>query len=91
MLPSGGRKRVRNEVLPRPGEPSGRAVKGVVAFLPDDHDQSEEDVRLIVLGGGWEGRWEEFGLRRGVVGAVTDGWILERRGFRRFLTRQFVD
>ncbi|SMR49268.1 unnamed protein product [Zymoseptoria tritici ST99CH_1E4] len=97
VLPSGGRKRVRNEVQPRPGEPSGRAVKGVLTFMPAGWngdgvgDASEESVKMVVIGGGVEGRWEEFQLRRGETGGGLHGWILERRGFRRFLTRQFVE
>ncbi|EGP89137.1 uncharacterized protein MYCGRDRAFT_70550 [Zymoseptoria tritici IPO323] len=97
VLPSGGRKRVRNEVQPRPGEPSGRAVKGVLTFMPAGWngdgvgDASEESVKMVVIGGGVEGRWEEFQLRGGETGGGLHGWILERRGFRRFLTRQFVE
>jgi hypothetical protein len=97
VLPSGARKRVRNDVLPRPGEPSGRAVKGVVTFLPiassgdQASDKAEGRARLVVIGGGVEGRWEESELQRGQTSGGVEGWTLERKGFRRFLTRQFVD
>ncbi|KAK0357101.1 Phosphatidylinositol 3,5-bisphosphate-binding protein [Friedmanniomyces endolithicus] len=86
--PGGGRKRVRNAVLPLPGEGSGRPPKGVLGFAPREVGGSDEEgARVYVLGGGGEARWEVFE----VLPAEGGGWGFVNRGFRRFLTRQFVE
>ena len=86
--PGGTRKRVRNPMSTLPGDPSGRPPKGVVAFAASNEGREEDEGAVIyVVGGGTEARWEVFDL----LGVEGGGWVLERRGFRRFLTRQFVD
>ena len=91
--PGGGRKRVRNAVPSLPGEPNGRAVKGVVAFAAGNEGREEgEGAVVYVVGGGVEGRWECFDLVPSLRGeGGGGGWVLVRRGWRRFLERQFVD
>lgn len=88
--PNGTRKRVRNAVPGLPGEPSGRPPKGLLAFAPrkkDDGGSDDEGARLYVIGGGSDARWEMFEL----LLAEGGGWVVVNRGFRRYLTRQFVD
>ena len=91
--PNGTRRRVRNPIPPLPAEPSGRAMKGVLAFAAKedkvDGREDEDGAVVYVLGGGLgaEARWECFDLLPTEVG----GWVLVRRGFRRILGRQFVD
>jgi WD repeat-containing protein 45 len=88
--PGGTRKRVRNAVPPLPADPSGRPAKGVVAFAPsraDDGKADEDGAAVYVIGGGSDGRWEAFDL----LPKEGGGWVLIRRGWRRYLTRQFVD
>ena len=86
--PDGTRKRVRNAVPPLAAEPSGRPRKGVVAFAPTKAGESEDDgCRVWVVGGGSDARWEVFDL----VGVQGGGWVLVKGGFRKYLTRQFVD
>lgn len=86
--PDGTRKRVKNPVPPLPGDPSGRPPKGVVAFAPvKDGEVEDQGARVWVLGGGSDARWEVFDL----IAAQGTGWALVKGGFRKFLTRQFVD
>lgn len=91
--PNGTRRRVRNPIPPLPADTSGRAPKGVLAFVSKDDKvdgrQDDEGAVLYVLGGGLgaEARWECFDL----VATDVGGWVLVRRGFRRILARQFVD
>ncbi|KAK0302314.1 Phosphatidylinositol 3,5-bisphosphate-binding protein [Friedmanniomyces endolithicus] len=86
--PGGGRKRVRNAVLGLPGEASGRPPKGVLGFAPREVGESDEEgARVYVLGGGGDARWEVFE----VLPAEGGGWGVVNRGFRRYLTRQFVE
>lgn len=90
--PGGTRRRVRNAVTRLPADPTGRAPKGVVAFVPGKEGREEGDgAVLFVLGGGVEGRWEVFDLVPQVRSEGPGGWVLVRRGFRRFMGRQFVD
>ncbi|EMC93863.1 hypothetical protein BAUCODRAFT_74997 [Baudoinia panamericana UAMH 10762] len=91
MAPNGTRKKVHRPVEPIPGNPSGRPPKGVLAFAPKGtkgvSDTDDEGARLYIVGGGSEARWELFDLL-----PTEDGnWALITRGFRRYLTRQFVD
>lgn len=89
MGPDGTRKRVRNQVPALPNDPAGRPPKGIVAFAPLDKDGG---VVVWVIGGGSDARWEVFELvasSDGVGGG--NGWSLVKRGFRNYLTRQFVD
>jgi WD40 repeat protein len=88
--PGGVRKRVRNAVAPLPGDPSGRPPKGIVAFAPTpakDTRDDDEGAMLYVVGGGTDARWECFDL----LPREGGGWALVKRGWRRYLTRQFVD
>lgn len=87
MTPEGTRKRVTNPVLPLSGTPSGRPRKGVLAFAPAEGDEAE-GCRLWVVGGGSDARWEVFDL---VPVQGGGGWMFVKGGFRRYLTRQFVD
>lgn len=97
--PGGVRKRVKNPVANLPGgREGGRPVRGLVAFgrsSGDAGDAGDDDGAVFyVLGGGREGRWEVFDLvprDAGVAGGSGGGWVVVRRGFRRFMTRQFVD
>lgn len=90
--PNGTRKRVSNPVLKLPNEPGGRAVKGIVAFAPknagsgEGMGEVEESAILYVIGGGSDSRWEMSEMRR-----EGGEWRVVNLGFRRFLTRQFVD
>lgn len=85
--PNGTRKRVKNPVLSLPGEPSGRPVKGIMTFAPGYESPDEDGAIVYVIGGGGDARWEKFEVKRGEAGQ----WTLTNLGFRRFLTRQFVD
>ena len=88
--PSGTRVRVPKPVPPLPNDPSGRPPKGVLAFAPvEADDNGEESAVIYVLGGGIEGRWEMFDFVRSRH--HTGAYVLALRGFRRFLSRQFVD
>ena len=88
MGPDGTRRRVKNAVPPLAGEPSGRPRKGVVAFAPSSAGEREDEgVRLWVVGGGSDARWEVFDL----VGVQGGGWALMEGGYRKYLTKQFVD
>lgn len=88
MGPDGTRRRVKNAVPPLAGEPSGRPRKGIVAFAPPSAGEREDEgAKLWVLGGGTDARWEVFDL----VGVQGGGWTLVKGGFRKYLTRQFVD
>ena len=95
--PGGVRKRVKNPVVNLPGgREGGRPVRGVVAFERNSGDAAGEDEGAVfhVLGGGTEGRWEVFDLvprDAGAAGGHGGVWVVVRRGFRRFMTRQFVD
>ncbi|KAK3717667.1 Phosphatidylinositol 3,5-bisphosphate-binding protein [Vermiconidia calcicola] len=94
MTPDGTRKRVR-----RPAGPAqtGNVPRGVLAFAPQAKDAGSGDgdnegAVVYVLSGGSDARWEIFDLLPSSAfdGGGT-GWVLVRRGFRRFLGRQFVD
>lgn len=90
--PNGGRKRVKNPILPLPNNPSGRPPKGVLAFAPPDTGHSDDDgARIYVIGGGSDPRWEMFELLPRGDNASPGGWALVNQGFRKYLTRQFVD
>ncbi|KAK4542463.1 hypothetical protein LTR36_006715 [Oleoguttula mirabilis] len=90
--PSGGRKRVRNAAATLPNDPSGRPPKGVLAFKPtgnakDDDGGDDDGAVVYVVGGGRDARWEQFAL----LPTEGRGWVLVNEGFRKYLTRQFVD
>jgi len=86
--PDGTRKRVKNPLPALPDDPSGKAKKGILAFAAMQHGEAaESNVRLIVLGGGSDARWEAFDL----VKAEGGGSVLVKVGWRKYLTRQFVD
>ncbi|KAI5362129.1 Putative WD40/YVTN repeat-like-containing domain superfamily [Septoria linicola] len=92
--PNGTRKRVKNPVLPLPGDPSGRPPKGIIAFPPAMAEASDDTgVSIVVVGGGSDARWQMFDLLPSAPneGGTSDGWILINRGFRKYLTRQFAD
>lgn len=84
--PNGTRKRVSNPVLSLPNEPSGRPMKGIMTFAPQTQGKEEDGAVVYVIGGGADARWEKFEIRR-----EGGEWRLINLGFRRFLTRQFVD
>ncbi|KAK3696064.1 Phosphatidylinositol 3,5-bisphosphate-binding protein [Vermiconidia calcicola] len=94
MTPDGTRKRVRKPAGPAQ---AGNVPRGVLAFAPlakdaGNGDGDDEGAVVYVLSGGSDARWEVFDLlpsRSVDVGGT--GWVLVRRGFRRFLGRQFVD
>ena len=86
MAPGGARKKIKNPVSPLPNTPTGKPVKGIIAFLARDGGD-DEGARMCVIGGGSDARWEMFEL----LPAEGGGWGLVNRGFRRYLTRQFVD
>ncbi|TKA80908.1 hypothetical protein B0A55_01676 [Friedmanniomyces simplex] len=86
--PRGGRKRVKNAVLGLPDDASGRPPKGILGFAPREAGGTDDEgARIYVLGGGSDARWEVFEI----LPAEGGGWGLMNRGFRRFLTRQFVE
>jgi len=88
--PGGTRKRVKNPVPALPADPSGRPPKGVVAFAAQAEGTGDDEGAVVyVLGGGagMEARWEMFEL----LPKEGGGFVLVKRGFRRYLTRQFVD
>jgi hypothetical protein len=89
MAPNGKGKKVANAVLGLPNDPSGRAVKGICTFAPVgvEDGEEEESAVVFVIGGGRDSRWEMFEVGRAQGGE----WKVELRGFRRFLTRQFVE
>jgi len=98
VTPTGHRKRVKNPVLSLPDNPTGRPPKGIIAFAPKatgtgkPHGLSnirndDEGAVIYVVGGGSDPRWEMFEL----LPAETGGWTLINRGYRKYLTRQFVD
>lgn len=86
--PGGTRKRVKHPVPGLPADPGGRPPKGIVAFGGSREGYSDDDGAVFyVLGGGSDARWEMFEL----LPAEGGGWGLVNRGFRLYLTRQFVD
>lgn len=86
--PGGTRKRVRNPVPSLPADATGRPPKGVLAFETSEDGSSDDDgATFYVLAGGVDARWEMFDL----LPAEGGGWGLVNRGFRRYLSRQFVD
>lgn len=100
--PKGGRKRVRNAVAALPGNPTGRPPKGVLAFVSrpkatltgngraDDGGADggdDEGAVMYVVGGGSDARWEHFAL----LPTEGGGWVVINKGFRKYLTRQFID
>lgn len=89
MTPNGTKKRVRNPIVPLPGDASGRPPKGILSFSPAKAGAASEDdsATLYVIGGGSDARWEKFEL----LPTDTGGRVLLNRGFRKYLTRQFVD
>ena len=93
--PAGGRKRVPNLVPSLPNEPTGRPPKGVLAFAPAGKGGGgvdDEGAVLYVIGGGGDAKWEMFDLLPAAVEkSGGSGWVLVKRGFRRYLSRQFVD
>ncbi|KYG40922.1 hypothetical protein M433DRAFT_76976 [Acidomyces richmondensis BFW] len=104
--PDGKKRKVKNDVLPLPNDPTGRPPKGVIAFKSRPKRDSPKNEKIVpatskmdgsddtgaviyVIGGGSDARWEVFELR-----PVTDGlggYGLVHKGFRKYLTRQFVD
>lgn len=104
--PDGKKRKVKNDVLPLPNDPTGRPPKGVIAFKSRPKRDSPKNEKIVpatskmdgsddtgaviyVIGGGSDARWEMFELR-----PVTDGlggYGLVHKGFRKYLTRQFVD
>lgn len=88
--PDGTRRRVRSKVPALPADPTGRPVKGVIAFAPAEKaDEDAADgggVVLYVVGGGSDARWECYDL----LPKEDGGWALVRRGWRGYLARQFV-
>ncbi|KAK4623953.1 SVP1-like protein 2 [Fulvia fulva] len=94
VTPNGGKKRVKNAVLPLPNDPTGRPPKGIMAFAPGEKGVSDDDGAVIyVVGGGSDARWEMFSLvpAVGSDGVGVGGWVLVNRGFRKYLTRQFAE
>ncbi|KAK4561376.1 Phosphatidylinositol 3,5-bisphosphate-binding protein [Recurvomyces mirabilis] len=88
---TGGKGKGRAQAPALPGNPSGRPPRGVLAFDPTaDGADEDEGARIYVVGGGLEARWECFELVP-AEGHFGMGWVLVKKGFRRFLTRQFVD
>jgi len=104
--PGGKKRKVRNDVLPLPSDPTGRPPKGVIAFKPQTKhvmaknekgaatnskiDGSDDaGTTIYVVGGGSDARWEMFDLLPATDG--LGGYGLVHRGFRKYLTRQFVD
>nr|POF22113.1 svp1-like protein 2 [Quercus suber] len=95
--PSGKSTTVKMPVLPLPNDPFGRPPKGIISFTPPIKvDPKESTVRsaqeidndgatLFVIGGGIDPHWEMFDL----LPRTDGGWLLQRRGFRRFMERQF--
>ncbi|KAF2224341.1 WD40-repeat-containing domain protein [Elsinoe ampelina] len=80
-LPNGQKARVKTPVIPLPGMPDGRPMKGVLCWDPEAGER-----RLWCVGGGAQGRWEVFELR-GEEGRERLG----RRGWRGYLGRQFEE
>lgn len=85
--PDGTRKRVKNPVPGLPNEPSGRPMKGIMTFATGVASIDEDGAVVYVIGGGGDARWEKFEMRK----ENASEWRLVNLGFRRFLTRQFVD
>lgn len=97
--PSGKSTKVKLPILSLPNDPSGRPPKGITSFAaPAKRDgevstaatlHADDDVgaTLYVLGGGSDPRWEVFEL----LPRQDGGWVLQRKGFRRFMERQFAD
>ncbi|KAM3416671.1 SVP1-like protein 2 [Cercospora zeina] len=94
MAPNGTKKRVKNPVLPLPNDPSGRPPKGLLVFQPASKESNEDDgVSIYVVGGGSDARWEKFDLFPVAPSEANPGggWGLVNRGFRNYLSRQFVE
>ena len=89
--PNGKKKWVRNPITPLPAEPTGRPPKGVMCVKVREgdagHGGDDDGAVVYVIGGGSDARWEMFEL----LPAEGGGWGLVCRGFRQYLTRQFVD
>lgn len=88
--PDGNKVRVREPVPSLANEPSGRPVKGVVAFAPGKTDD-DNGAQIYVVGGGGDARWELFDLLALNSNPGQLAWGLMNQGFRKYLTRQFVD
>ncbi|KAF2721107.1 WD40 repeat-like protein [Polychaeton citri CBS 116435] len=92
-MPNGGRKRVKNPVPALPADPGGKPPKGKILFAAKSRDSSsgtasgQEEV-IHIVGGGTDARWERFRL---VFAEESGGWYLINEGFRRYLTRQFIE
>ena len=82
-LPNGQRKKYPTPNVPVPGHPDGKPPKGVIAWDPESGDR-----RLWVVGGGADARWEVFDM---IEAEDARGIIVVKRGFRRYLTRQFPE
>ncbi|CAK4031052.1 SVP1 2 [Lecanosticta acicola] len=90
--PDGSRRRVQNQVLPLPNNPSGKPPKGIIAFAPANASSNEDEGAIIyVIGGGTDSRWEMFQLVSATAEGANGGWSLVNKGFRKYLTRQFAD
>lgn len=88
--PNGTKKRISNPVLSLPSDPAGRPPKGIITFEKEVKD--EDGAIVYVIGGGSDARWEMFELSPITTadGGRTGGWGLNKKGFRRYLTKQFV-
>ncbi|KAF2215151.1 hypothetical protein CERZMDRAFT_35857 [Cercospora zeae-maydis SCOH1-5] len=92
--PNGTRKRVKNPVPSLPNDPSGRPPKGFLVLQPASEESNDDNgVIIYVIGGGSDARWEKFDLLPVAPSEAnpSGGWGLVNRGFRKYLTRQFVD
>ncbi|GAB7359621.1 hypothetical protein MBLNU230_g6804t1 [Neophaeotheca triangularis] len=90
VQPNGTRKKVFNPVPPLPNDSTGRPPKGIITFAPFAKGKTARDddkVTLYVIGGGSDPRWEQFEL----APAEGGGKALINKGFRKYLTKQFVD
>ena len=71
--PTPGVNLIGGPAKPIPGIPGGRPAKGIIAWL--------DEVTILVLGTGRDGRWEKF-----VVGTDSEGKrVCQRQGWRRYL------
>ncbi|PSK42515.1 Autophagy-related protein 18 [Elsinoe australis] len=81
-LPNGQKGKIKNPNVPLPGAPDGRPVKGVLCWDPEGGER-----RIWCVGGGADARWEVFELVEGEGGRLRLG----KRGYRRYLGRQFPE
>jgi WD repeat-containing protein 45 len=105
--PDGKKRYVKMAVPPLPNNPTGRPPKGIVAFKPRpkkkdasgksvgkhdqavEEDEEENSASLWVISGGSDARMEYFDLLPATDG--LGGYGLVKKGFRKYLTRQFPD